>query len=682
MRLITSKGQLHLPSDFAFTIEQNSPVFSQEGTQSIPVSLPDSDVNKAALSYPTRPGRKDKFIRKIPAKLEAGIIHKSGKLLIESAERESGILGSIMLNESDFYSQIRDVKLPDIFGKIIRDDFSQSSDKVEDWYQYIYDCMVGDETDDFTAFPVAVNLTGGKYQLLNGPDTSSERTVWDLKYQARRVAYGDETINVPLGYGVTPFLWLWRMIELLFAEYDYTVRLNPFKTDNFLNKIALVNNTADSICKGTLNYGDLVPSGTVSEFVTFLADKMLSHIYIYPESKSVDIVPLNSVLLSEADMDITAILHGNEKYTFTDTFEVSIEPDTSLEGAEPAMETLFDLANKYTHIGVLSESDFRNNAYKYNLVLRKSTGDYYEILRKPPTSEVQISKLGSNYFRYFTRRLPAKEYKSTDLIPPMVELKTGLIGSKEANVICPYIGTSRHRNTSYKEKTADAEQKIIIALNAGVSDEDAIIAAKYILGTTQKYDNMGNLWSMYDLTTTDLYTLFFKEWNKYLMNSGIEMEARVDYLPEQILSLKMDLPKIFKGQKILLKNLSYSVGNKVSNILSKFLLLRSLTPLVTDPAVSFIEQLYTWDYESNFGELFAPFDTQEWDSYTWDYVGSDNPSNTSFEYLPPPTAAQFTSGALYYSQSNDIKIYAKKPGDPLTYTFDRVLTSGFRAVEI
>lgn len=681
MRLITEKGQLVLGSDFKFEVEQSSPAFSHEGTQSLPVTLPGM-ANDALLDFPVRTGRNSKFLRKMAAKLEAGVIHKDGQLVIDTAHKKSGIVGALMLNESDFYSQIKDVKLVDIFGKITRNDFAASPDPVAAWYEHIYQCMIAAAVDDFTAFPVAVNLADGKYQLLNGPDITSARTIWDLRYQARRVSTGSETINVPAGYGITPFLFLHRVIDMIFAEYNYVVRTSPFRTHSLLNKIVVINNTADSICKGFVNYSDLVPSITVGDFLKFLENKFLIHAYIYPESKSVDLLPLNSVLLTPADMDLTGRVNDSEKYIYTDTQEVDITSDTSIEGAQPAMETLFDLAGKYTHLGELTEPDFRNNAWKYNFVLRRSTGEYYEILRKPSTSAIQINKIGSNYFRYFTKRMPAKEYKAEDLMPAMVEVKLGILGSKEANVVCPFIGNSRHRNTSYKEKTEDAEQKIILALRAGVADEDNNIAAKYCLGTTQKYNNLGYQWSDYDLTTTDLYQIFFKEWNRYLMNSGVEIEARVDYTTEELLSLRLDKPKLLKGQKVLLKSLSYAVGRKVENIRSNFLLLRALTPETADLTAQFAEQLYTWQYESNADQVFAEFDTQEYSDYTWDYIGPDAPSAASFEYIPAPTAAQYQSGTLYYYQENPILIKALKPGDSTIYEFERVLNSGFRAVLI
>lgn len=677
MKLITEKGQLVLPADFKFDINISAPAFSNEGSQSLPVSLPDK-VNNLYLDFPTRGGRISKQCRKISAKLEAGIFHKSGQLVIDTSKKKDAITAAIMINESDVYAQIKDVLLPEVFEKITREDITG----VDNLYNHIYSCMTGAVEDDFTAFPVAVNLEDGKYKLLNGPDTSSELTPWALDYKARRIMYGSEAVSVPDGYGVTPFLWLWRAIELLFAEYDYSVGSNPFKTDLFLKKIVLINNTADSICQGSLNYADLVPSCSIADFIKWLENKFLIHLYIYPEKKIIDLVPFNSVINSVPQFEVSQIVDGNEKYTFNNLEELDLSSDTSLEGATPATDTLIDLANKYKYLTELDEKAWSTDAWKYSLVYRKATGEYYEILHRYGDSSIKRVRLGSNYFRHFSGRLEGKEHTSQDLMPAMVQVNLGNSGSKYINIICPYIGESRHKNTAYSESIDATEQDIIIALFAGQAEEDTLTEAKYCLGTTQKYNNLGVQWSNYDLTIKSLYPLFWKEYNKILMNSGVTIEAKVDYSINQLLSLRLDKPVLLKGQPCLIKSLSYTVGRLVENNSSEYMLIRHLTPVMEDLQISFSDQLYRWDYENNADEIFAPFDTQEWDNYTWEYTGANAPSKAAFEFIPPPTTEQYLQGGLFYVQSNAIRIAAKKINETGLYYFDEVLTSGFRPILI
>lgn len=676
MKLLTPKGELILPSDFSFTLEHNSPIFSQEGSQSIPVKLPVQ--NNALLDYPDRP-RSSKYNKKLAAKIVSGVFQKNGQLVVEAGSVDDGIIAAIMINESDLYSQIKDTSLPEVFATIERKDISG----VNNWVNHIYDSMVNAYIDDFTAFPVAVNFSDEKYSLLNGPDTSSSETPWKLRWQPRRVTYDGQAVNVPAGYGLTPFLFLSRLIELLFLHFGYTVRANPFN-DGFLKKIVVINNTADSICKGFVNYADLVPSCSIADFIKWLSDKFLMHLYVYPEHKIVDIIPVVDVIKASSQMDVTPKIDGHEKYIYTEQQELRLSSDTSLDKASPATETIFDFARKYPYLTELSEAEFRSDAWKYNVVKRLSTGGIYEVLRRYNYSGSKIVHLGSNYFSYYSGRFKEVKYDAKDIMPPMVEVKLGIKGDKELNIVCPYIGESRHRNTSLKEKKEAAEQKIIIALYAGLSDENNNIEAKYCLGTTQKFNNLGVQWSQHDLTQQSLYTLLFKDYNSILMNSSIEVHAKVDFSIEELLSIKLNKPIMIRGQKAIIKKLNYNISDKrLENVSSEYILTRSLTPMNEDVSVSFAPQLYRWSYESDADEVFAEFDTQEWSDYTWEYIGPESPSAAAYEFITPPTHEQFLSGEKYYQQSNAIRIAARMfNNNMLIKYFDRVLTSWFRAVEI
>lgn len=684
MKLTTDKGQLDLPSGFAFTIEQHSPVVAKEGTQSIPTTLPASARNLSALGHPTRMGKSDKILRKIPAKIESGIFQKDGQLVIDSAHNKDGIIGAIMLNESDLYSRIKDITLKEVFEKIIRDDFAMNPSPIDAWYGHLFSCMKGEVVDDFTLFPVAVDYspeTG--YQLLNAPDCRGGTEPWPLFHKARRITVGDETQNVPAGYGITPFMWLSRLLELLFAEWDYSVSENPFRTDSHLSKVVMINNTADTICTGKIRYSDLVPSCTVAELLSFLESRFLMHAYIYPEAKRIDIVPLQNVLAGGFDEDLTSFIDGEIKHIFQEPMEVQISSETSLEGAAPAMETMFDFNKKFKMVNELNEDEFRNKAWMHSIVKRKATGEYFEILRKMADSSVKINRLGTNYFTYYSGVLPGKEYKSQDLIPPMVEIDLGLLGTIMAKVICPYIGSRIHVNTAYSdEKTT--EQKIIIALVAGKAESDANISSKAYLGTVQKYNNLGNQWAQYDLTPFDLYSLYFSRWNDILKNSTRAMECKIDYPTKLLLSLRMDKMKMLCGQKVLPESLSYTISEKISHISSRFISVKALTPVTIDTEISFTPQLYYWEYVNNALEVFAEFDTQEWESYTWKYINQDgttvNPN--TYEFIPPPTQEQFLASGQHYLQENDISISAIRFNTYQTVIFEKTLISYFRAVQI
>lgn len=616
MKIITSKGQLDIPADYSITIEQSSPAFSHEGTQSLPIELPISDRNITTLDKPIRFGRVDRFVRKLDAKIVAGVFQKDGQLVIDSVGSSSGITGAIMLNESDLYSKIKDVDLKTIFSEIIRGDFASNTNPVTDWYNHIYKCMKGEVSDDFTAFPVATDFneeTG--YFILNRPDYTSALDPWKLIWESRNITTEEESMIYPAGYGITPFIWLWRAIELIFAHFGYTVRNSVFYTDTLLKKVVLINNTADSICKGSLNYSDLVPDVSVSEFLKFLENKFLTHAYIYPESRAVDFVTLESIIGMQPDLDITSRIDGDAKFYFGETKGVKLSSNTDLDGAAPAAQTIFDLAKIYNTVIEVNEADWQAynwealgiSTYTPTMILRKATGQFYSIYFRRYNGPTKFNRLGSNYFSFAQPSVTNyQEYEAADYIPPIVEVVLGLTADdKQAVIFCPSVGKSSRRNikltSESSESPAPSEQKIIIAYAAGKANTLALpaveqlgtvirkarIAPKYYLGTTQKRDNAGIAWATHDLTTTDLYKRFFSSWNNVLKNSNTEVECKVDYRDKELMSLKLDVPKVLLGQKVLIKNFSYSVGTSIKHIMSRFLLIKNQLPLIEDEDIPY-----------------------------------------------------------------------------------------------
>lgn len=679
MKIITNKGELQIPENFAFTIEQNSPAFSYDGTQSVPITLPGSEKNNIILNFPNRLARINKFDKSIDVSVNAGVFQKKGRLALSSSSKDGGIICAIYLNESDLYNKIQNVKLPEIFSKIVRTDYSGTT-KIQSWITHLQKCMIEEISDDFTIFPVAVNYDkeNGKFKMLNQPDHTSQLSYWPLIYKARRIYNDDEATNVPEGYGVTPFLWLWRVIELLFAEYDYTINngSNPFKNNNILNKIVVINNTADTLCAGSIKYSDLVPDITIGDFIKWIKTKYNCDFFIHPESHTVDIISFDTILSSVADSDYSNIIDGAINTKFVDYKSLEIFSKTDLEEAKPAEPTWDAFCHKYDVLTPLNEYDYRSIAYKYSVIQRLSTGTFYKILRRPGDTSIKYERLGSNYFSYSQGDLEKEKIESIDLMPPMVEIKLGLVSYKEANVICPFIGDMRHISTAYKDEKI-SDQQLIVAFSAGMAQESTTIAAKYNLGTTQKYNNLGNSWISNDITTPSLYTMFFKEYNSILKNSGVEIEAKINYSISDFMNLKLNKLKMINNQKYIIKSLNYTIGtNSIKHNNTKLLLIKKHSPVIEDILKTIPSQLYTWEFASNLNSLLEEFEGQEWASVTWDYT-DENPSRSNFEYIPPPTAEQYNSGLTFYNMSNGIKITAYRQGstDPIYST--KILDSWF-----
>lgn len=371
MKLITEHGQLPLPDDLEIAVEQHNPFFSDEGASSVPVTIPATQQALSVLGRPERVGGSNR-LRRIRATLSEGVFIRNGQLLMESASADEGITCSFLLAESEFYTQFKEKNLRDIFADKVRQEWTD----IGALYTYLAKLYRGEAMDDFILCPVAVDYDSeaGSYRVNNAPLDGGQ-----LEYLSRYIPDGEDSILVPDGYGIAPFLYLHRLIDLLFSLSGYTVASNPFRTDTALKQIIVLHNVSDVICTGKIDYSDLVPDMTVSDFLEWLHDKFLATVSINPDKKQADVYLLQDVLSNAvADMDLSGRIDGHVTITFNDTSRVVLKADTSLEGAAPAAETMDDffMTNEFVLDAVSGDID-TENINKAVCARIRATGDYY-----------------------------------------------------------------------------------------------------------------------------------------------------------------------------------------------------------------------------------------------------------------------------------------------------------------
>lgn len=608
MKLYTSRGQVQIPSDLSFEIKKTNPFFSDEGEQSIPVSLPSGPENLRVLGHPERIAGTNNTLRKMDARLEAGILHLGGQLLVDTISKD-GISAALALSESDMYAKNKDTKLPDLFKDTYHTCPSGETTPatVNGWAIYLGDIMYGRKSDIFTCAPVYVEYDKENdiAIVLNEPDYgqgAEDNENAGVRWACRSmVISSDKNEVVPDGYALTPFLYLYAFLDLLLTKLGYNVTVNHFSSSTAnLNKIILLNNNADTICKGRICYGDIVPGCTVSEFTEWLEDKFHVTIMVDSAKNTASVVSMETVLSSAVTDDLTHIVDGAPSVSVSDARHVVLSSDTSsIDGAEPAEENIMDFHNKYPAVKEMNETSFRDTTTrnKYSVVLRRATGVWILNTWNPDTDSIETSVLGTNMYQYSRPEDgEAEEHDAKDVIPAMMVRRIPSDGAENTAVCAPWIGDRRHNNTGYdtSKDDKDSNQEIIVAFDAGLSGTDSYHSRSYRLATTQRYNNLGNQWNTWSLTPEDIYTLFWDGWNRTLMNNSLSVIMKADVPLPKLLNFDINAIRRYKGVKLLCTALNYTVSHDgVTCGDSEFLVL-SDTGKTPTAAPLFVEQTYRW----------------------------------------------------------------------------------------
>ena len=698
MELIGQNGAFLLPEDFSFEIEKNSAFFSEEGSSSLSVTIPATPSELAKLGHPMRLARRNKFISLAPVILSAGVFRKKGTLVINSASSE-GISCAVALEDSDFYANWKEKNLKELFSSVVLTDYSTP----EDWAVWLQEVYTLTRESDFRLAPVAVNRTEDDgveyYQINNEPVTSSESparvegittttplqsnggsstrraaygyndpatqpeeeqtdtSLLPLEYLMRMVDEDGETVSVPTGYGLAPFLKLFRFWEILFQLCGYTVQSNVFRTDRRLNDIILLHNCSDVICNGKIDYSDLVPNKTISEILEWMLHKFHAQIVVYPGTKKVDIILLENILSSGFDLDLTKKLLNRLTYEFQESSRLVVTPDTSLDGAAAAGESMESMLKAHGSMEILDESAVPGHLYPV-LIYRKALGSFWEN-RYQITKGVRVSlqtkyilkRIGSDLFTYDKKNSKnTEEITWEDPTPPMVFVN---------GILMPYIGDRKHRNTTYNGSEKDEDQDILIAFYGGLSASTGKYGGRYYYATTQKYDNAGILRyeGAYSLTPEDMVHQFFQLYNKMLLNNMISITGEIDLKVDELMNFDLYKLKFFEGQRFLPVYLNYEVGRKIRCRELKMYLIKDYEDEVEDepvdtgnlPAPEYKWQLNTSALTAKLAEMqqiYPAIPGYTTGCRTEVRMRYADEQEEDF-YLPPPKAAGEKSGEIY-----------------------------------
>lgn len=348
---IKTEGEiLDIPASFSIEIEDSSPIFNDRGSQSVPVTVPVTRRNLRLLEAPHRldsasdPNAPERLVE-----VRAGAYCRRGKMNVTEASKSKGITFNIGFDNATAYAAWQKKKLNEIEGLPVYYPKNVGSGNVIDILDelyYIYR-FADPQADEFAVFPIAINneSTGTDedkqifWELLNVPGQHG----MDAPASVRRLIDGEVAdVKIPAGYGVSPFLRVWRVLEVLFDSLGLVIRNNPFKEDRELARLVVLNNAADTACVGYIKYADVLPDCTVEEFLNALWVRFGFVYNIDFSNGSVEMALLKDILATRSPKDVSNLVSGIENIKYAEKQYVKLSAASSIDGAAPASDRFED----------------------------------------------------------------------------------------------------------------------------------------------------------------------------------------------------------------------------------------------------------------------------------------------------------------------------------------------------
>lgn len=359
---IQTNGQtLDLPNNFSIDIEDSNPIFNDRGSQSIPATVPASRRNIKILDFPAHleagvePNNPERV-----ATVFNGPYHRRGTMNITSAGKKDGITFNIGFDNSTAYAKWREKKLNELTNLPTYTPKEQQGGYEIEWLLddlYSLYRFSRPKIDDLAVFPLAVNLE-------TNTENNQEKEYWEVLNvvgthglsqpgTVKRIIDGEITnTSIPEGYCVSPFVRVWRVLELVFEDMDLTLEGNPFKEDIELARLVVLNNAADSVCRASIRYADLMPDCTVEEFLAALWTRFGLVYNINFDRQTVKLALIRDIIKTGTQEIIDNFTAGLPLITYETPQYVKLSAKTSIEGAEPCTERFEDFVKGLNVAGV------------------------------------------------------------------------------------------------------------------------------------------------------------------------------------------------------------------------------------------------------------------------------------------------------------------------------------------
>ena len=347
MDISTNGRQLDLQKGFSMAIEDSNPIFNERGSQSVPATVPPTPRNLLALDFATRvDAGRDPNLPEREARVTDGAYIRTGAINVTGASPEEGITFNIGFDNSTAYMAWEKSKLADLEG------FKQPLmgwSSVDMVLSQLYSIYKGCNPQEIpvAVFPIAVakettesgQQTHTKWEILNQPYGNSLEQPTKI---TRKINDVETELTVPRGYMVTPFLRVWKVLEMAFGQLGLSIEENPFQEDPELARLVVLNNAADSCCLGSIITADLLPDCTVGDFMQALWVRFGLVYNIDYNKRNVSLRFIKDIIRDVSAGELSSVLTGYPKIIYNERRYVKLTAQSSIEGAAPATERFED----------------------------------------------------------------------------------------------------------------------------------------------------------------------------------------------------------------------------------------------------------------------------------------------------------------------------------------------------
>lgn len=586
-------------------IERPNLFFNEWGEQTTPIELPDTDVNRELCEYPDLLGNVQRPRADIECTVQDGNFCQTARQAVLGARRKEGITTTLYMNEGSFLSKVDETSVSDVFG----DETIPGISTIEEGIEFCRKLAknTSDYGHQFAIFPVLLEegTTSEKgntvYRYLNRYGKFDTKGYWqDSFYQDeddldfynavdRAEKSGEDTIQVPAGFYLSPYLKANYLLERILEYFGYQLQDSFFSLTAPFTDMVFVNNCCDSLVNGRIRLSDLVPDCTCGDILNVFRKKFCCEIVTDEAKRTATLVLMNDVLATSSTVDLTPYLVGYPSLEAPESYKrITLQSESSSESEIENPETLGIMLSNYKYLFY----DVLRNAYYRHAVkmTNQGTGVYFPSYLTEYVSDGTQAYNAGDSLEEESVQVPDKQLcfrtaeKDDTVEPPTSSSFSAL-----------YIGGGKFLNSNLLPATGKAVEGETEEMDSENEETNPMLAFVYhkygyahgTIGTTAlTLDGTEKLWD-YALSyvgPSGIFEKFYRKMDELHRNSLLSVKANL-LLPDTLKqSLSSYLPVTLQGQTLLPNIIHFAIGGNTEPVESEFYTSRLYNPIEYAPS--------------------------------------------------------------------------------------------------
>lgn len=565
----TKKGIYDVPGDFQMEVEITSPIYTDKGSQTLASTLPGTKRNLYLVDYIHREDIVNAPGKDVMAIIADGIYRRTGKQNITSASRESGIVANFGFDESLMYEAWNNVSLKKLPGLPV----FRPEGGITAVMNHLSDVMRYNVSADYYVFPIQVkaeSLNDVVYpEFINPIEKTND--IYSLKKNARteKVVLSGSLVDVkvPAGYGISPFIKVSKILELIFSAYDFKLIENPFATHYQLKKMVVLNNAADAIVQGQIEYKNMMPDCSINDFLDALFCRTGAKVFVDGNTRTAKVILMKDAITASSFADWTLFKSSDLVSSYGAAKQLKLSAGTSFEGADVECDSFEEFLNQYK--GIVTE--VKNTVPGYipddtYICYQASTGRFYKrnIITK------SVSMVSSDFFPWDkkTANIDYEEVTGADECLPMAFTN---------NLLVPqYLAGTVNLNTTLRGAKIEEQKEdtpLCFCFAMGIATDEKGNSLGYYFGSSLCRDPAGNYfcdesgntynYSLVFRGKDGAFNRFFKEWDAILRHSNHTLSGKFNLDRINLTKIDTGRPLSISGQQVMIESVKHTMPYRI-----------------------------------------------------------------------------------------------------------------------